>query len=69
LGIFLIYIPYVLGILGFPFALVITASAFGRLYIIQSLLKKPTVENVKSLKWTASFMASDPIALLAGAFL
>ncbi|MGZ4903157.1 MAG: UbiA prenyltransferase family protein, partial [Halobacteriota archaeon] len=68
-GIFLIYLPYVLGIVGFPYAVVITASAFGRFYIIQSLLRKPTVENVKCLKWTASFMASEPIALLAGAFL
>jgi 4-hydroxybenzoate polyprenyltransferase and related prenyltransferases len=69
IGIFFNYIPYVLGIVGVAFATVVTIEALGRLYIVQSLIRKPTVANVRSLMWTAAFMAFGPIGLLAGAFL
>jgi geranylgeranylglycerol-phosphate geranylgeranyltransferase len=68
-GIFFNYIPYVLGIVGVAFATVVTIEALGRLYIVQSLIRNPTVANVRSLMWTAAFMAFGPIGLLAGAFL
>ncbi len=48
-GIFLNYIPYILGITGVAFATVVTIKALGRPYIIQSLIRKPTVANVRSL--------------------
>jgi geranylgeranylglycerol-phosphate geranylgeranyltransferase len=69
LGIIFGYIPYVLGIVGIAYAIVITVAAFGWLYVVQSLIRKPTVENVRSLMWAAAFMALVPVALLAGAFL
>ncbi|HYC20005.1 MAG TPA: UbiA family prenyltransferase, partial [Candidatus Bathyarchaeia archaeon] len=69
LALFFNYIPYVLGVVGIAYAIVVTISAFARLYEIQSLIRKPTVANVRSLMWTMSFFAFVPIALLAGAFL
>lgn len=63
------YIPYVLGIVGVAFATVVTIEALGRLYMVQSLIRKPTVANVRSLMWTAAFMAFGPIGLLTSAFL
>lgn len=69
LGVIFAYIPYLLGIVGTAYAIVVTAAVFPRLYLSQSLIRKPTVENVKSLMWAAALMASDPLALLAGAFL
>ncbi|MFZ0010673.1 MAG: UbiA family prenyltransferase [Halobacteriota archaeon] len=63
------YVPYVLGIVGIAFAIVVTISAFARLYVIQSLIRKPTIANVRSLMWTMGFFAFVPAALLAGAFL
>jgi 4-hydroxybenzoate polyprenyltransferase len=68
-GIFFNYIPYVLGIVGVAFAAIVTIEAIGRLYIVQSLIRKPTVANARSLMWTAAFMVFGPIGLLAGAFL
>jgi geranylgeranylglycerol-phosphate geranylgeranyltransferase len=68
-GVIFVYIPYILGIVGIAYAIVITISVFGWLYVVQSLIRKPTVANVKSMMWAAAFMALGPIALLAGAFL
>jgi geranylgeranylglycerol-phosphate geranylgeranyltransferase len=69
LGIPFLYIPYVLGIVGIAYAIVVTVSAFGQLYIVQSMIRTPTVANVRSLMWGAAFMALVPLALLAGALL
>jgi hypothetical protein len=69
LGIFLNYVRYVLGIVGIAFAIVVTVSAFARLYVVQSLIRKPTIANVRGLMWTVSFFAFVSIALLAGALL
>lgn len=69
LGVFFVYIPYLLGIVGTAYAIIVTAAAFARLYVAQSLVRKPTVENVKGMMWAAGLMASDPLALLAAAFL
>ncbi|MGZ4852409.1 MAG: UbiA family prenyltransferase [Halobacteriota archaeon] len=69
LGVVFVYLPYLLGIVGIAYAIVVTAAAFARLYVAYSLIRKPTVENVKGMMWAAALMVSDPVALLAGAFL
>jgi 4-hydroxybenzoate polyprenyltransferase len=69
IGIFFNYLPYVLEIVGVAFATVVTIEALGRLYVVQSLIRKPTVANVRSLMWTAAFIACGPMGLLTGAYL
>jgi geranylgeranylglycerol-phosphate geranylgeranyltransferase len=64
-------IPYVLGIVGVAFVIVITIESLNRLYEVQSLIRKPTVTNVRSLMRSSAFFffVFMPLALLAGAFL
>ena len=64
------YLPFILGVVGAAFAIVVTFQFVLRVIVIQSLLRKPDLANVgKQEKMLGVIFAFTPVALLAGAFL